>query len=337
MKFDYRYVSYLIFLTDIVKMRKSLPPLSMLRSFEAAARNSSFKRAAAELNVTPAAISHQVIQLESLLGVRLFVRDYRKVVLTPTGIALAPKLQEGFEVLERALYEVDEERKFESLNIITTPAFAYQCLMPRLHHLISEHPTLDVQVTTRLSKVSSAARAEREDILSVMNWTEECDAVICLGRGNYAGMEVDRVLPLTITPLCSPKFAEKYLDPDDPTSLREAPLLHDDRGLIYEGQAFWDMWLRAAHITEVDTSCGQHLSHSTIAVDAAVSGQGIVATTIELARSKVESGQLIAPFPISVPWSIGYYLVATNASAEREAVQALRTWLLNTMGANNTP
>ena len=312
-------------------MKPGLPPLTALRAFEAAARHLSLKRAGEELHVTPAAISHQVIQLESTLGVQLFVRGHKKVTLTTAGAVLARKLSEGFEGMQRAVNEVRGNSLSESLAIITTPAFAYQCLMPRLHQFIGEHPTLDVRVTTRIGQVAGTGWTHRGEILSVMGWAEECDAVICLGLGDYPGMNVDRVLPLSITPLCSPEFLQQHLRMGDPTSLRDAPLLHDDRGAIYEGESFWDLWLRTAGVTGVDTLAGQRVSHFTFALDAAAAGRGVVATTVELARSKIDAGQLVAPFDLRVPWGTSYYLATTPSSADRAGVQAFRRWLLQTM------
>ncbi|QHE85190.1 LysR substrate-binding domain-containing protein [Hydrogenophaga sp. BPS33] len=312
-------------------MKPALPPLTALRAFEAAARHLSLKRAGEELHVTPAAISHQVIQLESTLGVQLFLRGHKKVTLTPPGALLARKLSEGFEGMQRAVNEVRGSHQSESLAIITTPAFAYQCLMPRLHEFIEDHPNVDVRVTTRIGQPAGMGWTHRGEILSVMGWAEECDVVICLGLGDYPGMNVDRVLPLSITPLCSPDFLQRHLRAGDPTSLRGAPLLHDERGSIYEGEAFWDMWLRTAGVSGVDTSAGQRVSHFTFALDAAAASRGIVATTVELAKSKIDSGQLVAPFGLCVPWGPSYHLATTPTSADRVGVQAFRSWLLGAM------
>src|SRR5690606_3124280 len=115
---------------------KPLPPLTALRAFEAAARHLSLKEAAEELNVTPSAVSHQVQQLEASLNVQLFRRGHRSLALTDTAQILAPRLQEGFECLQRAVESVRERRDSDTLTVIASPSFASQRLMPRLHDFI---------------------------------------------------------------------------------------------------------------------------------------------------------------------------------------------------------
>lgn len=312
-------------------MRKPLPPLTALRAFEAAARHLSLKRAAEELNVTPAAVSHQVQQLEAALDAQLFRRGHRSVALTEIAQLLAPKLQEGFDCIERAVESVRERRAADLLSIISPPSFATQWLMPRLHRFIATHTEVDVQVSTRIRQFARLPPGPRGDVESVARWADESDAVIALGHGDYPGLQVDRVLALSVTPLCSPRLLGE--EPMAPEELRRLPLLHDDRGTIYEGRAFWDIWLQAAGVQGVHTEQGQHFSHSTLAVEAAIAGKGIVASTIELADSAIASGQLVAPFGLRVPWASSYYLVIDRNSARRPVVRAFREWLLGTVAS----
>ena len=319
-------------------MRKPLPPLTALRAFEAAARHLSLKRAAEELNVTPSAVSHQIQQLEAFLNVQLFRRGHRNVALTDIAQVLAPRLFEGFECLEQAVESVRERRGASMLSIISSPSFASQWLMPRLHEFIELNGEVDVQVSTRIRQFSTVPRGRRGDLESVMRWADESDAVIMLGNGDYPGMQSDRVLSLSITPLCSPQFLQAH--PKQLCSADDLPsfdLLHDDRGVIYEGRSFWDVWLRAASVRAVDINRGPHFSHSMLAIDAAIARRGVVASTIELCESAISDGRLVAPFDLRVRWGWGYYLVLSKSSARRPIAQKFREWLLRSSKAGDRP
>jgi LysR family glycine cleavage system transcriptional activator len=308
-------------------MRKHLPPLTALRAFEASARHMSLKKAAEELNVTPAAISHQIQQLEEALDAPLFRRSHRNVALTEIGMILLPKLQEGFDCLHQAVEQVRERRGADVLSISTAPAFASQWLMPRLHHFVMAHPEIDVQVSTRIRQFARSPRGQRGDVESVMRWADECDAVIVFGNGDYPGMEVDRVLPLSITPLCSPSLVEGEHPLATPEDLKHHVLLHDERGMLYEGKSFWDTWLDASGTRGIDTARGPHFSHSVLALEAAMAGRGVVASTPELAASALRMGNLVAPFPLAVPLASGYYFVSHPPASKREVVKMFRAWL----------
>jgi LysR family glycine cleavage system transcriptional activator len=311
-------------------MRKPLPPLTALRAFEAAARHLSLKHAAEELSVTPAAISHQIQQLESVLDVQLFRRGHRSVALTDIAQVLAQRLQEGFEVLERAVEGVRERRgEGGLLNVISSPSFASYWLMPNLHLFIENNGGVDVQVSTRVRQFSTVPRGPRGDLESVTRWADESDAVITLGDGDYSGLQATKLMGLTITALCSPKYLASIEGLSLHDVARHAKLLHDDRAKIYEGRQFWDIWLSAAGIDNIDTDRGQHFSHAAFAIETAVSGRGIVATTIENAVTAVSSGQLVSPFELRVPWGLSYYLVVSKTSARRSTVQQFSDWLLS--------
>lgn len=310
-------------------MRQNLPPLTALRAFEAAARHLSLKRAAQELHVTPAAVSHQVQQLEAALDMPLFRRGHRSVALTEAAQSLAQGLHEGFDRIEAAVQAVRRQRSSDVLRIITPPAFASQWLMPRLAGFIGSYAEVDVQVSTRIRPFDRVPSGQRGEWQSVSEWAEECDAVITLGEGGYPGLQVDRVLALSVTPLCSPRLLPQLRSPQDLPGL---PLLHDERGMIYGHRAFWDLWVDAAGVRGLATDTGQHFSHSTLAVQAAIAGQGVVASTIELVQSAIDNGQLVAPFEPRVPWRFSYHLAVSPSNARRRVVQAFRDWLLEEAG-----
>lgn len=313
-------------------MRKHLP-LTALRAFEATARHLSLKKAAEELSVTPAAISHQVQQLEDALDARLFHRSHRSVALTETALILLPKLQQGFDCLHEAIEQVRQRQGADALSISTPPAFASQWLMPRLHHFVLAHPEIDVQVSTRIRQFARLPPGRRGDVESVMRWANECDAAIVLGNGDYPGMEVDLVLPLSITPLCSPALMEGAHSLATPADLKHHVLLHDERGILYEGKSFWETWLDASGVRGLDTARGPHFSHFVLALEAAMAGRGVVASTPELAGSAIRMKLLVAPFPLAVPLVSGYYFVSQPQAAKRDVVKIFRAWLRESIDA----
>jgi LysR family glycine cleavage system transcriptional activator len=312
-------------------MKKPLPPLSALRAFEAAARHLSLKKAAEELNVTPAAVSHQIQQLEEALDARLFHRGHRSIALTEIAQIFIPKLQQGFDCLHEAVEQVRDRRGADVLAISTAPSFASLWLMPRLHQFVIAHPEIDVQVSTRIRQFAKLPRGQRGDVDSVLQWVDECDAVIVFGNGDYPGMDVDRLLPLSITPLCSPALLRGEDALRTPDDLRRCMLLHDERGMLYEGRSFWDTWLDAAGVRGVDTSRGPHFSHSTLALEAAMAGRGVVTSTLELVAAAIKMGHLVAPFPLAVKLASSYYLVSNKSSSSREVVRLFRQWLLESV------
>lgn len=314
-------------------MTERLPPLSSLRAFEAAARHLSLKRAANELNVTPAAISHQVKALEEFLGIPLFRRLNRGLELTPAARAALPKLSEGFASLAQAVASMRPQPDIGQLTINVAPSFAARWLMPRLHRFFAAHPDIDVRISARIRRQMVAGAQEGPvERATIVSWLQEADIAILYGHGDYPGYQVDRLLPLTLAPICSPELMRGEHPLRLPEDLRHHTLLHDDSGIFYEGEAFWDIWLAAAGVTGVDTSRGSHFSQPVLALDAALDALGVAATFPVFAEPEVAAGRLILPFELRVPLSAAYYLVCEPATL-RPTVKAFREWLLHEAGA----
>lgn len=311
-------------------MASRLPPLNALKAFEATARHMSVKKAAAELNVTPAAVSHQVKALEGYLGVQLFHRRNRALALTDAARACLPKLREGFDSLAQAVERLRAHKRDGMLTVSAAPSFAARWFMPRLHRFFAAHPEIDVRVSARLRQTSEGGRrgaaAERA---TVDAWLADSDVAILYGRGDYPGFRVDHLLSLTVTPICSPKLVTDRRHPlVRPQDLPKQMLLHDDTGELYDGESFWEVWLKAAGVEGVDTTRGPHFSHAVLAFEAAAEGHGVVATMPVLAESDLHAARLVTPFALRVPLVSAYYLVCGEASATRPAVAAFREWLL---------
>jgi LysR family glycine cleavage system transcriptional activator len=310
-------------------MVSRLPPLNALKAFESAARHLSVKRAAAELNVTPAAVSHQIKALESYLGVPLFLRRNRALELTEAARAALPKLREGFDSLAQAVERLRAHKGMGQLTVSAAPSFAARWLMPRLHRFFDAHRDVDVRVSARLRQPASGGRRALAERATIDSWLADSDVAILYGRGDYPGFHVDQLLPLDITPICSPKLVTHPEHPLLwPRDLEHHLLLHDDTGDLYDGISFWEVWLAAAGVTGIDLNRGPHFSHAVLAFESAVEGHGVVATMPILAEADINAGRLVTPFELRVALESSYYLVCTEEAASREPVAAFREWLL---------
>ena len=311
-------------------MYARLPPLNALKAFEATGRLLSVKKAAAELNVTPAAVSHQIKALEDFLGVKLFLRRNRALELTEAARACLPKLREGFDNLAQAMERLRAHKGGGMLTVSAAPSFAARWLMPRLHRFLEAHPQMDVRISARLRQSAEGGRrgvaAERA---TVDAWLADSDVAILYGRGDYPGFQVDKLFTLTITPICSPRL---LTDPEHPllrpADLRNQLLLHDDTGDLYDGVSFWEVWLKAAGVQDVDLSHGAHFSHAVLAFEAAAEGHGVVATMPLLAESDLNAARLVTPFALRAPLESTYYMVCAESVAGRKDVAEFRKWLL---------
>ncbi len=295
-------------------MARRIYPLNGLRAFEAAARHLSFVKAADELHVTPAAISHQVKSLENFLGVQLFRRLPRGLLLSDAGQLFLPELREGFMRLDRAVEQVLELDARGPLMISVAPAFAAKWLVPRLERFSTAHPDVDVRISASLGVIDF----QRDNF----------DAVIRLGRGIYPGLESTELFDESVTPVCSPRLREG----DDPLrtvdDLRHHLLLHDD-SLDFDASApKWSRWLRAAGAKNVDATRGPHFSHPDHLIQAAIDGAGVALGWLNLAAADLAAGRLIAPFDLALPMNLGFYLVCPDAYADRPKVAQFREWLL---------
>jgi len=308
-------------------MTNPLPPLKALKAFESAARLLSLKRAAQELNVTPAAVSHQVKALEDYLGVQLFRRLNRALELTPAARAALPRLSEGFERLAQAVAEMRPEADSGRLTVSAAPSFAARWLMPRLHGFFAARPEVDVRVSARMRFAKQGELDRDAERATIEKWLTDSDVAILYGHGDYPGYQADRLIPLTLAPICSPQLLRGEHPLRRPQDLEYHTLLHDDTGLLYDGKAFWEVWLKAAGIDGIDASRGSHFSHAVLALEAAADALGVVTTFPVLADSDLKSGRLVIPFEFQAGLPSAYYLVCSEAAARRPVVVAFRAWL----------
>lgn len=310
-------------------MTYRLPPLNALRAFEAAARLLSFKKAAAELHVTPAAVSHQIKALEQYMGVRLFRRLTRALELTPEGQAMLPRLGQGFEYLASAVEQVRKFSSGESLTVSAPPAFASRWLLPRLHRFATAHPQIELHLTSTLDTVDSHEAGNAPDIDAANATDNNCDVGIRFGSGQYPGFRVEPILSPSYVPACSPALLEGEHPLRTPADLCYHTLLHDDTVRDEIGRPSWEEWLKRAGVSGVDAARGPRFNNAVLAIEAAIDGLGVVLALKPLITTDVAATRLVIPFAATVPSRYAYYLVTSKAVAVRRSAAQFRDWLLS--------
>jgi LysR family glycine cleavage system transcriptional activator len=303
---------------------RDLPPLSALRAFEAAARHLSFSKAAAELHVTPAAISHQIAGLEAYYGVQLFRRLTRALMLTEAAQAALPPLREAFERLGEAAQRLDAHRTEGVLTISVSPSFAAKWLVPRLSRFQALNPRIELRIDANDQLVDF----DRDGV----------DLGIRYGRGGYPGLRVDMLIEDEVAPVCSPRLMAGPHPLRRPADLRHHALLHVEWKTMSEAAPSWRMWLLAAGIEGVDSGRGPRFSLESMALQAAIDGQGVALTSNVLSEDDVRAGHLVRPFDITLgpPGRFAYWVVCPAWRAEQPKVQAFRDWLLAEASAHGT-
>ncbi len=308
-------------------MSYRLPPLNSLRAFEVAARHLSFKNAAAELSVTPTAVSHQIKLLEEFLGLPLFRRLTRALELTPQGAAMLPSVRDGLECFAAAVENAHEHVAHGRLIVVSPPSFATRWLVPRLHRFTQVESSLNLHVIRSLNTIDRDQHDGAVVFDNIDLREEDSQVVIRFGSGVYPGFRVDRMFGSDYIAVCSPKLLPANTHPV--ADIRSQVLLHDDAIANERARPSWEEWLRLAGITGVDSSAGPHFSDSGLAIVAAVDGLGIALASKPLVAAAIAEGKLVAPFDIAVEQLDAYYLVTPRAIAGRPVVKAFRKWLLD--------
>ncbi|MGE5470868.1 MAG: transcriptional regulator GcvA [Bacteroidota bacterium] len=309
-------------------MTYRLPPLPALRAFEAASRHLSFKKAAEELHVTPAAISQQIKGLEDYLGILLFRRLTRALEITPQGQAMLPKIREGFECLAAA---IDSTRQPGEgvLTVTAPPSFASRWLVPRLPRFAALHP----EVKLRLSSSSDAVdrRGETRFVADEPADLRAATSTLAIryGTGNYPGFHVEQILAPASVPVCSPQLPTAERPLATPADLCRHVLIHDETIDDEEHQPSWREWLAHAGVGGIDAERGPRFSNAVLAVEAALDGQGVALALKPLVEADVAAGRLVVPFDLSVPSPYAYFIVMRKVVADRDSAAAFRNWLLD--------
>ncbi|MBD2820448.1 transcriptional regulator GcvA [Xenorhabdus sp. 42] len=290
-------------------MSKRLPPLNALRVFDAAARHLSFTKAAEELFVTQAAVSHQMKSLEDFLGLKLFRRRNRSLLLTEDGQSYYLDIKEIFTAINDATRKLQARSAKGALTVSLSPSFAIQWLVPRLSGFHQSFPGIDVRIQ---------AVDREEDKLA-----DDVDVAIFYGRGNWPGLRTDRLYPEYLLPICSPSLLTGDRPLKTHSDLTKHTLLHDS------SRRDWQAYVRQLDMQQhINVQQGPIFSHSAMVIQAAVHGQGVALANNVMAQNEIDAGRLVCPFNDVLVSKNAFYLVYHDNQAELGKIAAFRKWIL---------
>ncbi|MGF9562537.1 LysR family transcriptional regulator [Neorhizobium sp. JUb45] len=285
-------------------------PLNALRAFEAAARHLSFTRAAIELHVTQAAVSHQVKLLEERIGVTLFRRLPRGLMITEEGLAMLPILQESFDRMAGVLDRFEGGHLREVLTVGAVGTFTIGWLLPRLDDFAERHPFIDIRLSTNNNRVDIAA--------------EGLDYSVRFGNGAWHDIDAEPLFETPLSALCIPSVARQLKSPED--------IIHQRLLRSYRMDE-WPGWFEQAGVAAPPIR-GPVFDSSVLMVEAAMQGFGVALAPPLMFSRQISSGTLEQPFDITV--SRGqYWLTRLKSRSVTPAMQAFRGWLLEQAAATN--
>lgn len=284
-------------------MRHRLPPLNALRLFEASARLLSFKSAADELLLTPSAVSHGIQSLENWLGVSLFTRTPKGLVLTKAGASYYPTVQTALQMLADHAERISTRPKPRRLRISAAPTFARRLLMPALGEFQREHPDLSVEIDTSRDLVDLG---------------DDADVAIRVGTGSWPGLVADELLRETLVPVCAPHLRDELSG----KTLDDVPLIH-----VMTVSEDWARWAAATGRKTPSPDHGLRFDTLQMAFDAAARGLGVAIGRRPLIDAELKSGHLVALWMPEVRCDSAHWLVSMNGKSDESAVQAFRAWI----------
>lgn len=297
-------------------MANRLPPLNAIRAFEASARQLSFTKAAEELFVTQAAISHQIKALEDNLGIKLFMRKNRSLLLTEEGQSYYLDIKDVFNALHDATERLLARGEKGAITVSLQPSFAIQWLVPRLNTFNLLHPDIDVRIK---------AVDQPENSL-----TEDVDLAIYYGRGRWKGIHAEQLHTEYLIPVCSPLLLEGKKPLNCIEDLANHTLLHDT------SRRDWKRWFKHVDVKGGNVNHGPIFSHSAMVLQAAIHAQGVALAHSVLAKPDIDSGRLVCPFKEVLISKNSYYIVCREQQLELGKITAFREWVLQTVADEQT-
>ncbi|MET4162043.1 LysR family glycine cleavage system transcriptional activator [Marinobacterium sp. MBR-111] len=297
---------------------RTTPSMHSLRVFEAASRLMSFKEAADELCVTPAAVSNQIHKLEEYLGVRLFKRFNRRIELTDAGTKYLVRMRLIFDDIEDATRDVMQKGEASVISFAAPPTLLKSWLIPNIKNFYSSYPNINIRFVDTLRYLEF----EKEQI----------DLAIRYGLGGWDDLQQDYLFPEDVCPACSPKLIEgeyKLLEPSDLVNFR---LIYTERRLVQ-----WDNYLASAGYEKIPIRNKLWFLNSIHTLEAALNGVGVALINKHLIQDHLESGELIIPFELKMDLSRkpGYYLVSPKESSFKKEIDIFRNWILDLSPINN--
>jgi LysR family transcriptional regulator, glycine cleavage system transcriptional activator len=304
-----------------INRNRRLPPLNAVRAFEAAARTGGFQAAGTELNVSANAVGRLVKVLEDSLGVTLFKRLSRGVVLTEAGNRYLGRVEVLLDELAEATADLERNETTRILTVSAGPSFVARWLIPRLGRLVELHD-IDVRVVASPSVIDFAH--------------DEIDVAIRHGCGTYEGLRSDLLLQEQFFPICSPSLLARGPRLREPADLSQHILLHQryvplnhERDARISDQFDWADWLTAIGITGISAQRDLYFSYSHLALQAAAAGQGVALASSAYIAEDLASGRLIRPFGnLCVTGTNGFFIVSLEAAADCAKIVSFRNWAL---------
>ncbi|TPM30110.1 transcriptional regulator GcvA [Mesorhizobium sp. B2-3-4] len=302
-----------------------LPGTRALRTLEAAARHLNFTRAAEELGLTPAAVSHQIKEIEDQLGIVLFTRTSRTIRLTEAGTVLYEAATDTLDLLGRAVMRARKlARGTEFLKVTLDAQFAAKWLMRRVENFRKQYPGIELRF--------DIAYGLRDFDL------DDVDVGIRFGAGKYPGLCAHRLFDNIIIPVCSPGLLTSGPPLREPRDLFNHTLAHIEwarQGVTWPN---WRMWMAAAGVDDFDDSRTVVFGTSTDAVQAALDGNAVALADFAMVANDLSEGRLVRPFELSIRVApeFAYFLVYPQAMTDDPRIVAFREWILEEVARTRT-
>lgn len=293
-------------------MRKSLPSIMSLRAFEAAARHQSFTRAAAELNLTQTAISHQIKNLEELLRVALFIRKRNVIRLTDVGHKYLDSVRVAITQITAATDRVVDANRGNVLNVACLTTYAVKCLIPHLRDFRRRNPDIQLRVGTVVSF----------DLLQHHDY----DVAIRYGTGEWRGFVSEKIGEEEVFPVCSARLLKSGPKLRRPEDLRLHTVIRTSSFALRDE---WPMWLELAGVPDVEFADEIACDLLFPSIQAAVDGLGVVMGRTAVVSADLASGLLVEPFSIRLPSAAGYHVVSPVERADMPIVKVFREWVMS--------
>ena len=291
------------------RMPLRLPPLSSLRLFEAAGRHRSFKLAAAELNVTPSAVSHGIVGLEQALGVELFLREPRGLSLTAEGADYLAYVSEALSLIAIGTQRLPRGEAGRAIALSCAPTLTSRWLLPRLHRFHSRWPGISLTLDSSSRQVGFPV--------------DGFDFAIRLSRTPAAGLAWTRLLGQQVVPVCSPACRDSLLGADGQPDLRRATLIH-----VTAASEDWQAWCEAGKIDGIALNGGLRVDTFQLAFEAATAGLGVALGRKPLVDHDLATGILVEASPFSIAAETAYWLVSSEGVEQRPDLLAFKHWLI---------
>ena len=298
----------------IKAVSNTLPALHLFSIFEAAARHENFKQAASELFITPSAISHQIKALEDFLGFELFQRKSRGVALNAAGKVYLHYVQQGLSKLEEGTKVISNKFSSPSLKISTFPTMASNVIIPQLSDFQQIHPTIDIRIETGMN-------------LTDLRY-DDCDLAIRMGRGDWPGVTIKKLLNLTIHAVCSASFAEKH-QLTSPEQISQVPLID-----LANMDNIWRSWVEAMQLPEMQYQHKLTFSNYDASLQAAEQGLGLALAVMPIEYALVERNLLVLPFDKATPFQQSLYAVYREDEQNSHEIHCFLDWLTKSPNLN---